>query len=103
MFRKQYSGKSCTCPERLDGKLVVITGGNSGIGKAAAYLLANRGAHIVLACRNIYEGEKAVKQIIRSTGNSNVWCTHLDLASFKSIVQFVSSLKKRTGNNFSNL
>lgn len=93
-MKKRYSGKSCTCPEQLDGKLIIITGGNSGVGKAAANILANKGAHILLACRSTYEGEKAVKEIIRSTGNKNVWCAHLDLASFINIVQFVKSFKE---------
>lgn len=94
LIKKQYSGKRCTCPERLDGKLVLITGGNSGIGKAAAHILASKGAHILLACRNTSKGEKTVNEIIKSTRNINVWCTHLDVASFKNIVQCVSSFKQ---------
>lgn len=99
VLRKQYSGKHCNCAVRLDGKVVIITGGNSGIGKAVANILANKGAHILLACRNTYEGERTVNEIINSTGNNNVWCSHLDLASFENIIQFVSNFKK-TGNNF---
>ena len=43
----------------MDGKIVLITGANSGIGKATALSIARWNAHVVLLCRNREKGEKA--------------------------------------------
>jgi NAD(P)-dependent dehydrogenase (short-subunit alcohol dehydrogenase family) len=52
----------------MDGKAVLVTGGNSGIGKAAAMSLAKMGADVVLLCRNREKGEKARVEISSRSG-----------------------------------
>jgi NAD(P)-dependent dehydrogenase (short-subunit alcohol dehydrogenase family) len=54
---------------KLDGKVVLITGGNSGIGRAAAALLAKEGAAVVLTGRNQERGEQ-VAQAINDDGGT---------------------------------
>merc|ERR1712055_736112 len=62
-----YRGK-----ERLEGKLVVITGANCGIGLETARDLAKRGALIIVGCRSRRRGEAAIKEIVRTSGISKV-------------------------------
>ncbi|XP_055075878.2 retinol dehydrogenase 12 [Misgurnus anguillicaudatus] len=88
LLRKWIAGGVCRCRVRLDGKTVVITGANTGIGKEAAHDLAMRGARIVMACRDLSRAEKAAAEIRRSTGNGNIVVRHLDLASLFSVRQF---------------
>ncbi|PNH06560.1 WW domain-containing oxidoreductase [Tetrabaena socialis] len=54
-------------PEDMAGKVVIVTGGNAGIGLATAEQLARRGAHVVLACRDPARAEAAVQAIARAT------------------------------------
>lgn len=76
------------------GKTVVITGGNSGIGKATALALAKRGARVVMGCRNQSTAEAAIAEIQQETGNLDVVYRRLDLASLKSVQDFAENLLK---------
>ncbi|KAG8122561.1 hypothetical protein E2320_018043 [Naja naja] len=58
--------------------------GNSGIGKATAVDLAQRGARVILACRDKERGESAVHDVRQESGNSEVILMILDLASLNS-------------------
>ncbi|CAL1675390.1 unnamed protein product [Lasius platythorax] len=53
----------CTSKARLDGKTVVITGANSGIGKETARDFYGRGARVILLCRNMEKMNEAVEDI----------------------------------------
>lgn len=74
--------------DQLDDKVVIVTGGNAGIGFEAAMDLAERGARVILACRNEGRGTTARDRIIEATGNQDVHYRNLDLASFDSIRAF---------------
>lgn len=69
----------------MSSETVVVTGGNSGIGKETAVGLARRGAHVVIGCRNAAKGDAAVAEIRSRSGNDAVEVTPLDLASFASV------------------
>lgn len=73
---------------RIDGKVVIITGCNCGIGKDTALELARRGGKIYMACRDVKRCEEARIDIIRQSGNSNVISMTLDLASLESVRKF---------------
>lgn len=73
---------------RIEGKLVIITGCNTGIGKEIVMDLAERGGKIFMACRNYEKCKKARLEIIQKTGNKNIFNRKLDLSSFQSIREF---------------
>lgn len=79
----------------LQGKTIVITGANAGIGKVTARELARGGAGVVLACRNEGAAGAAAAEIRRATGNDNVTTVHLDLASFASVRACAAELAAR--------
>lgn len=74
---------------RIDGKVVIITGANAGIGYETTLELAKRGAKIYMACRDFERCEKARLEIIKQSDNQNIFNRTLDLASLKSIREFV--------------
>ncbi|CRK91449.1 CLUMA_CG005118, isoform A [Clunio marinus] len=87
LWLKATCGKF-TSNVRMDGKTVLITGGNSGIGKETAKDLAKRGARVIMACRTMDTANKARDEIVKSTGNQNVVVMKLDLSSQQSIRDF---------------
>ncbi len=69
----------------MQSKIIVITGANSGIGKATATGLAQQGATIVMVCRSAERGEAARQEVIKSSSNANVFLELCDLSSHESI------------------
>src|SRR5271154_1830381 len=74
----------------LEGKRVLITGANSGIGYHAALKLARKGAHIILACRDQKKGELALDRLKTEAHGSNMELALLNLASLNSVRQFAA-------------
>ncbi|XP_067289060.1 dehydrogenase/reductase SDR family member 13 [Pseudorasbora parva] len=85
----------CKSTAKLHGKTVVVTGANTGIGRATALDLARRGARVILACRDESRAQAAVTHIQRETGNKEVVYMHLDLASLKSVRSFAENFLKK--------
>ncbi|RXG73497.1 Cytoplasmic tRNA 2-thiolation protein 1 [Armadillidium vulgare] len=86
IYRK-FSGV-CTCTNQLHGKTVIVTGASAGIGKEAAFDFAQRGARVILACRNLEKAGRIKDWIVSSTGNKNVICRHLELSDLESVRKF---------------
>lgn len=78
---------------RIDGKTCLVTGANSGLGKAVATQLAARGGHVIMACRSGIPA--AGEDVKRDSGNSNVEMMHVDLADLDSINTFCDQLAAR--------
>ncbi|NWV98103.1 RDH12 dehydrogenase, partial [Machaerirhynchus nigripectus] len=86
-IRRYVAGGRCKSTARLEGKVVIITGANTGIGKETARDLAQRGK-VIIACRDTAKGEAAASEIQAETGNQQVIVKKLDLADTKSIREF---------------
>ena len=75
------------------GRTAIITGSNTGIGFEAAAVLAARGAHVVLAVRNLDKGNDAVARIKTASPNAVVSVQELDLTSLDNIRAAASTLR----------
>jgi NAD(P)-dependent dehydrogenase (short-subunit alcohol dehydrogenase family) len=69
----------------LSGRTFLITGANTGIGRATAADLASRGGRVYLACRSAQKGRDAAAAIAAATGNEAVTFLPLDLADLASV------------------
>jgi NAD(P)-dependent dehydrogenase (short-subunit alcohol dehydrogenase family) len=67
------------------GRTFLVTGGNTGIGRATAVALARTGGRVFIACRSASAGEAAVDFIKAESGSGFVWLLPLDLASLESV------------------
>lgn len=74
----------------MQGKVVLITGGNTGIGKATAIALARLGAQVTITSRNPDKGAAALAEIRREAGTDSVQCMRLDLASLAGVRAFAA-------------
>ncbi|XP_053952267.1 retinol dehydrogenase 12-like [Anastrepha ludens] len=90
LLRKCIQGPRYRKENRIDGKVVIVTGCNTGIGKATALELARRGGRVYMACRDAVRCEGARLEIIERTGNQHVYNRTLDLASLESVRQFAA-------------
>ena len=92
LARLYFSGRVCKSKATLDEKVVIVTGANTGIGKATAIDLAKRNARVILACRSQEKGKKAEVDVRRESGNNDVHFRQLDLSSFASIRKFAKEV-----------
>eukprot|EP00906_Rhabdomonas_costata_P011571 RCo016495 len=99
-------GKKSTAKEVIDffasdltGKTAVVTGGNSGIGLETVKALAYAGARVLLCCRNVEAGRRAIEEGIRAEGASGyavpeaqVVVKQLDLADLRQVRTFAEDV-----------
>jgi NAD(P)-dependent dehydrogenase (short-subunit alcohol dehydrogenase family) len=74
------------------GKLIVVTGANSGTGKEATRRLAAAGGHVVMAVRTVAKGEQARAEILARHPEARLEVRRIDLADLASIQQFADGL-----------
>jgi NAD(P)-dependent dehydrogenase (short-subunit alcohol dehydrogenase family) len=74
-----------TQQSNMKGRVCMITGSNSGIGKATAFELAGKGATLVMVARDQQKGELAMSEIRKQTGNDSIDLLLADLSSLQSV------------------
>ena len=79
----------------MRGKRVLITGGNTGIGKASASRLARRGADVVFTSRDAERGAAALAEVRAESGRDDVELMSLDLGSLASVRGFAAEYHSR--------
>merc|ERR1719492_8795 len=84
-------GPKVTSKAKLDGKTVVITGSNTGIGRTTALDMSRRGAKVVMLCRDMDKAEKVAAEI-RDETKGEIICHKLDLADLASVRECAEQL-----------
>ncbi len=77
----------------LQGKFIIVTGANSGIGKELARQYAAMDATVILACRSIQSGEETITEIKQQFPNARLYSIALDLSSLASVAFFADQVK----------
>lgn len=77
----------------LTGKVIIVTGGNSGLGFESVKAFAQKGAEVILASRSVENGENAKNQLGEVKGKIAVM--QLDLSDFESIKKFADKVKEK--------
>lgn len=75
----------------MNPKTCIITGANSGIGKAAVIQIAREGYRVILACRNQQRGEQALQEVRQITSSDAVELMIVDMSSQSSIRAFADT------------
>ena len=79
----------------MSGKVVIVTGANSGIGYETARVLARKGASVVMACRNLEKANSAASEITLGDPDAVLDIIRLDLADLDSVRSFADKFKSR--------
>lgn len=79
--------------DRIDGKVCLVTGANSGLGKAVAIQLAQRGGHVIMACRGGHP--EAGEEVKIASGSNKVEMIRVDLSDLNSVNRLCDELRDK--------
>jgi len=78
----------------LNGKIIIVTGGNSGLGYESVKAFAGKGAEVVLASRSLEKGEEAKSDILKAVPDGKITVMELDLGDLESVKSFAANYQK---------
>lgn len=81
--------------DEFKGKVALVTGGTSGIGKATAFAFAEQGARVIISGRNVQKGEKAVEEASERGLNIEFICS--DVSKPDDVKKMISQIVKKYG------
>jgi NAD(P)-dependent dehydrogenase (short-subunit alcohol dehydrogenase family) len=90
--KETHKWSEADMPDQSD-RVAVVTGSNTGIGYHAAAALAYRGAHVVLAVRNLEKGNAALSRIVAASPRADVTLQELDLSSLDAVHSAADALR----------
>ena len=79
------------------GKVIIITGANSGLGLEATKVLSKKNAIVIMAVRNLNKAEQALREVKKEVPDSNITTMQLDLADLSSVNSFAAAFKEKYG------
>jgi NAD(P)-dependent dehydrogenase (short-subunit alcohol dehydrogenase family) len=79
----------------LQGRTIIVTGGNSGLGYESVKAFAQNGAKVVLACRNLEKGEKAKTEIMQTAPKGEIVVMKIDLMDLDSVREFALQFESK--------
>lgn len=83
--------------KRFTGKVAIVTGGAKGLGEGIAKALANEGASVVIADRDILNGERVANEIIEANGQKSAMFVYTDVTCDLSVKMLINSVVCRYG------
>jgi retinol dehydrogenase-12 len=84
-----------TATPSLQGRVALVTGANTGIGRVTARELAKQGAHVFIACRSAERAQPALDEIRTASGSDRIELLSLDLGDFASVRQCAQAFLAR--------
>jgi NAD(P)-dependent dehydrogenase (short-subunit alcohol dehydrogenase family) len=78
-----------------NGKVIIVTGANAGLGFETAKALAEKGGHVIMACRNVDKATKAKEKIEQEITDAKLEIMELDLSDFDSVRNFATSFNSK--------
>eukprot|EP00123_Amoebidium_parasiticum_P015202 comp22833_c0_seq1/m.35930 comp22833_c0_seq1/g.35930 ORF comp22833_c0_seq1/g.35930 comp22833_c0_seq1/m.35930 type:complete len:332 (-) comp22833_c0_seq1:503-1498(-) len=80
---------------KIKGKVAIITGANSGLGKEATIALCKAGVHVVMACRSAEKAWAVEEEIKKEVPDAQITLMDLDLQSLESVRKFASEFAQK--------
>jgi len=78
-----------------EGKVVIVTGGNAGIGRQTCRIMLEKGARVYMLARNQEKAEKTIAELKTETGKEDIHFIHLDLADLETVPLAAEEFKRR--------
>ncbi len=91
--RKYFNGPWCPIKKNMSGKFIIITGGNTGMGKETATELLEKGAEVLFACRSEQRAKDAINTLPEESRKRATFL-HLDLCDLDSVYSFTQEVRK---------
>ena len=81
--------------KRQDEKVFIITGANSGIGYETSKFLLERGATVIMCCRDLNKGEKSKQELLKYNFSGKIELVELDLSDLKNVKKFAEHINNK--------